>query len=124
MYIIVKGSVAVWGSDSETGSRVKLSQNDIKAGGYFGEIALMMQVPRTAEIKTTSDCVFLSVQKKPFRDVLGMFPDLEAQFNEVCTLRITQLFQKYSIPFFKAIPVERFHELGACCELKVTFLSL
>ena len=36
------------------------------AGDYFGEIALMEDTTRTATVRTSADCIFLTLARDPF----------------------------------------------------------
>ena len=47
--------------------------SEIKAGGSFGELALLYESPRTATIKCNEDCDFAVLQKAEYKEILGMF---------------------------------------------------
>ena len=40
------------------------------AGDFFGEIALLANVPRTATVTTTQESVLLTLNRKDFKDVM------------------------------------------------------
>jgi ATP-binding cassette subfamily B protein len=44
-------------------------------GDFFGEIALLEDVPRTAKIVTDSDCTFLVLHHQKFKKMLGSLPE-------------------------------------------------
>jgi hypothetical protein len=43
-------------------------------GDYFGEMALLTNQPRSADVKASSDCMLLSLGKNDLRVVLQAFP--------------------------------------------------
>lgn len=46
-------------------------------GDYFGEVALLRAVPRTASVRTMTPCVFLTLSNEQFHEVLKRIPGLE-----------------------------------------------
>ncbi|KAJ3028487.1 UNVERIFIED_CONTAM: hypothetical protein HDU68_001555 [Siphonaria sp. JEL0065] len=44
---------------------------------YFGEVAIIEQVPRTASIKCTSTCSTYELRKEDFQAVITKYPDIE-----------------------------------------------
>eukprot|EP00300_Choanocystis_sp_HF-7_P041961 c8742_g1_i2.p1 GENE.c8742_g1_i2~~c8742_g1_i2.p1 ORF type:complete len:363 (+),score=97.19 c8742_g1_i2:22-1089(+) len=83
-YIVEDGAVIV---EQETPEGTIETVNEKSAGDYFGEIALMSSLPRSANVKAVSDCVILTVARKEFVDLLGpMLPLLQ---------RNVQLYKTY-----------------------------
>jgi CRP/FNR family cyclic AMP-dependent transcriptional regulator len=71
LYVIVKGSVTV--------TKRKLEHqwnylNTLNAGDYFGEIALLRNVPRTARVTTKTACTFLVISGSDFLEMYQFFP--------------------------------------------------
>jgi CRP-like cAMP-binding protein len=62
-YLLINGEVEV--------SKGKKSIARLKQGDFFGEIALIANVPRTASVKTMSDCLFLYIEDKEFWNILS-----------------------------------------------------
>ena len=71
-YFIVSGTCLVEMKDVclRSGKMVSLIAGEVKAGGSFGELALMQNTVRRASIFTTEDCEFLKVDKPSFDEVL------------------------------------------------------
>lgn len=71
-YIIVKGSVAISKYDN-----IMNQQKDVavlEEGDFFGEIALLHTMPRTARVKTLENCIFLVLHQKQFVNVFNKLP--------------------------------------------------
>ncbi len=70
-YIIVRGSVAVMKPNvSGRSDQVAILQD----GEYFGETALLRNIPRTADIITVAPSVLLSLQREHFFTLTHRFP--------------------------------------------------
>ena len=57
----------------------------LEDGDHFGEIALLENVTRTADVSTLSPCVFLTLQRKVLYYVLSHYPEIDARVRQ--TLR-------------------------------------
>lgn len=79
-YIIAHGSVKVIKNEQVT---IKL-----QIGDYFGEIALIRNIARTATIQTVTPCILLSTNKRNFQKLLNRFPELLEQIEKIVELRI------------------------------------
>jgi glucose-6-phosphate 1-dehydrogenase len=76
MYLICRGSAEV---TDKTGKHLK----HLREGDYFGEISLLMPTPRTANVKASTQCDLLILEKSAFGRIMQDNP----QFAEsVCTL--------------------------------------
>jgi ATP-binding cassette subfamily B protein len=53
----------------------------LRDGDYFGEIALLEDVPRTATIRTWVPTALLGLGREQFLDLLQAVPDLRAAFE-------------------------------------------
>lgn len=49
---------------------------EYKAGDYFGELALLKNQPRAANVIAVSDCSVLTLDRKTFNKMLGPLQDL------------------------------------------------
>ncbi|KAJ3285851.1 hypothetical protein HDU79_006989 [Rhizoclosmatium sp. JEL0117] len=58
---------------------------------YFGEVAIMEEVPRTATIKCTSECSTYELRKNDVKLVMSKYPDIATQLKETADERM----QKY-----------------------------
>lgn len=73
MYFVVKGTLIVFGNQ-QTGTIATLTE-----GSYFGEIALLKNVPRTATIYADSYCDLYSLNKKTFDQIIKKYPEIAAK---------------------------------------------
>lgn len=73
LYIILAGSVAVYGGN-DTDGQMLLSQ--LQSGDFFGELALAEGGTRTASVEVTADSTFFVVQRADFTRLLEDSPVL------------------------------------------------
>lgn len=66
--VIVEGSARV----TKNGRRI----NELKDGDFFGEIALLSDVPRTATVTTTSETTVLVLTDRAFKRVADKIPSV------------------------------------------------
>lgn len=71
-YIIVKGTVAILKHDSKTNQEKSIAV--LEDGDFFGEIALLHTVARTASVKTLGNCVFLVLHQSQFANLINKLP--------------------------------------------------
>ena len=69
MYFISKGSVDVMSADE------RIDYATLASGNFFGEIALLLSMPRTATIKAREYCDLYRLDKDTFDRVLSRYPE-------------------------------------------------
>ncbi len=74
MFIIGHGELEV-----SSGEKVL---NEIKAGQFFGEIALLQDTVRGADVKTNSYCDLYTFKKEDFLEVIIKYPTLKTKFEQ------------------------------------------
>lgn len=80
MYVVVRGSCEVAVADGRTVS--------IAAGGYFGEIALVLQQPRTADVTAGPDGVtVLRLPRPSVAPLLLRRPEIRARVGDIASER-------------------------------------
>lgn len=72
-YVIAAGMVSVSRRNKETNQDEQIST--LADGDFFGEIALLDEVPRTASVTTLSVCIFMTLTSRRFHKVLAQLPD-------------------------------------------------
>mmetsp|Transcript_64768 Transcript_64768/g.76038 ORF Transcript_64768/g.76038 Transcript_64768/m.76038 type:complete len:613 (+) Transcript_64768:81-1919(+) len=75
---------------------------DLKNGDYFGETALMIDVPRTTTVKTKQKSLFLVLDKNDFENFLMVCPIKESML-QVMTDRMLSKLSSIGIPFLVGI---------------------
>ena len=76
MYWLVRGVVAVTSRDGEA------VYAELKAGAFFGEIGVLMNMPRTATILCKTKCLVLVLKKEDLQTVMPQFPEMEKAIRE------------------------------------------
>lgn len=88
MYWLVRGAVAVTSRDGEA------TYAELKPGAFFGEIGILMDVPRTATIIARTKCLLVVLKKEDLRAELPRFPEMEKAIMEEAQERLTILNKK------------------------------
>ncbi|KAL7683393.1 putative cyclic nucleotide-binding domain, rmlC-like jelly roll, RGS domain, RGS domain superfamily [Plasmopara halstedii] len=102
MFVTLAGSVEV------TSSRATGPLATLVAGSFFGEMSLLINIPRAATVKALESCMLMSIEKKAFHSVLDQCPDARLSINKLLKERLLlKAILSGVLPFFSAIPNER-----------------
>ncbi len=88
LYVIKEGKVSV-SVAGEDGREVVL--NHMSEGEYFGELALLDGKPRSATVRTITQCEVIAVSRNSFQDLLRTNPDFVIQVTAELTSRVRKL---------------------------------
>ncbi|KAF8420525.1 hypothetical protein EV426DRAFT_552572, partial [Tirmania nivea] len=88
MYWLVRGVVVVTSRDGES------TFAELKAGAFFGEIGILMEIPRTATIIAKSRCLLVVLSKEALRLELPKFPEVERVIRDEAEERLMLLNRK------------------------------
>jgi F-box/leucine-rich repeat protein 7 len=88
MYWLVRGAVAVTSRDGEA------TYAELKPGAFFGEIGILMDVPRTATIIARTKCLLVVLKKEDLRAELPGFAEMERAIMDEAQERLTILNKK------------------------------
>ena len=88
MYWLVRGAVAVTSRDGES------TYAELKPGAFFGEIGILMEIPRTATIVARTKCLLVILKKEDLQKELPRFPEVEQTIREEAQERLTILNRK------------------------------
>ncbi len=81
MFFISKGTVDVVSADGTT------TYATLSEGQFFGEIALLLSMPRTASIIARDYCDLYRLDKETFDRILARYPDFAATIRELAEKR-------------------------------------
>lgn len=88
MYWLIRGVVAVTSRDGEA------VYAELKSGAFFGEIGVLMDMPRTATIVARTKCLLLILKKEDLHTIMPKFPQMEQAIREEAQERLTLLKKK------------------------------
>jgi F-box/leucine-rich repeat protein 7 len=88
MYWLVRGVVAVTSRDGEA------VYAELKPGAFFGEIGVLMDIPRTATIIARTKCMLVVLKKEDLQAELPKYPDMEKAIRQEAQERLTILRKK------------------------------
>ena len=88
MYWLVRGAVAVTSRDGES------TYAELKPGAFFGEIGILMSIPRTATIVARSKCLLVVLTKEDLAKELPRFPEVEDAIRDEASERLSILKRK------------------------------
>jgi len=85
MFFISKGSVLVLSADEKT------TYATLNAGQFFGEISLLLSMPRTATIKASGFCDLYRLVKDQFDVVVEQYPDFKQSIRILAEKRRAEI---------------------------------
>jgi len=84
-YIIVRGRFAVC-KQASNGEEVELAV--LQDGDYFGEIALLKEIPRTATVRSLGSAVLLSIRREAFHQLMVQSPQILDRLERILQARM------------------------------------
>jgi len=87
LYIVARGHLEGFRNRPD-GSPQQVAR--FEDGDFFGEIALLKQVRRTATIRTRTPCLLLVLSRAQFVELVLETPALRAQVERVAASRLAQ----------------------------------
>lgn len=95
MYVLVSGTVTV--THHRNGKAIELAI--LQRGDFFGELALVDEAPRSADVKANDNCMLLKVPSSVLRALAGVYPMAALKFfyatARVAVVRMRKANQKY-----------------------------
>ncbi|KAL8803305.1 MAG: hypothetical protein Q9182_003263 [Xanthomendoza sp. 2 TL-2023] len=88
MYWLMSGAVAVTSRDGES------TYAELKPGAFFGEIGILMEMPRTATIIARTRCMLVVLKKEDLVKELPNFPEVERTIRDEASERLSILQRK------------------------------
>ncbi|GMH55540.1 hypothetical protein TL16_g01932 [Triparma laevis f. inornata] len=100
---------------------VELDEEDIlatlKQGNYFGEMAVMVTMPRSSTVVAKEKCLLLTVAKDDWTMFLEYHAKTKRAVEAHMKSRLMGLFRNMNIPFFETVHKDRYEELSPGCEV-------
>ncbi len=91
MFMIINGEVSVIKA-KEGGDELELAR--IRAGDYFGEMALFEDQVRSATIRTEEETGVLVLHKREFTEIVREYPQIALHICRVLSGRLRELHEK------------------------------
>ncbi|KAI9193288.1 cyclic nucleotide-binding-like protein [Polychytrium aggregatum] len=89
MYFIVQGTVDIIVKGKVVGQ--------LQSGAFFGELALLGNIPRTATIKATSACSMYRLYREHFMKIIDNFSDVKYRIQMIFEERMQKVEREKSI---------------------------
>ncbi len=89
-FIVARGTLDVEIADSESPDCVLKQIATLRDGDWFGEIALLRDVPRVARVRARTDSICLALHRSRFRDLLADRPELREKLDSVVEARLAE----------------------------------
>ena len=86
-YIIVRGRVEILKRIDDEDKRVKILED----GDFFGEIALLSNVPRTATVRTVEPTLLISLKRARFLELVASVPGMHDKLEKTMGIRLGEL---------------------------------
>lgn len=86
-YIIVRGRVEILKRIDDKDKRVKILED----GDFFGEIALLSNVPRTATVRTVEQTLLISLKRARFLELVASVPGMHDKLEKTMGIRLGEL---------------------------------
>ncbi|MBR3468254.1 MAG: ATP-binding cassette domain-containing protein [Lachnospiraceae bacterium] len=86
-YIIVRGRVEILKRIDDKDKRVKILED----GDFFGEIALLSNVPRTATVRTVEPTLLISLKRARFLELVASVPGMHDKLEKTMGIRLGEL---------------------------------
>ncbi|KAL9081967.1 MAG: hypothetical protein Q9159_006845 [Coniocarpon cinnabarinum] len=82
LYFLVRGTVAVMSRDGES------TFAELKPGAFFGEIAILLDMPRTANVVARHKTLVLRLNKEDLGKILPQYPEIEKDLRDEAAERL------------------------------------
>ena len=106
---------------SETEKVLHIFRDSNADDRIFGEIALCMDIPRTASIISMSNSIVLEWKREDYRTFTSLLQSTAqsmASLQQMMKARTAEHFRKYKVPFFSSIPEEKYAILASLCKIE------
>jgi len=88
MYVMARGAVQILREVSDQPPDLLAI---LVAGGFFGEIALLAESPRTATVRAASPCTMLQLRRRNLETLMDIAPDIRNAVHRAYKERLAVL---------------------------------
>lgn len=88
MYFVISGELEVLNKNEDQ------ILAKMKSGDFFGEIALVKQIPRSATVRASTYCHLYKLKRKTFKSVIVNHPEIAAQIEDQARSREERHFEE------------------------------
>jgi CRP/FNR family transcriptional regulator, cyclic AMP receptor protein len=103
LYVLLEGLVGVYKTNKMSGDVYDVGQ--MRTGAFFGEMSLLDDNPRSATVRSLTDCQLFFISKDDFISFLNASMDRKLRFFENCVRdlvgRLRELDENYVISQFQ-----------------------
>ncbi len=115
LYVVANGSVSVSCIDRSAAPEKNESSTSMKkrnvailiSGNFFGEMALIVNIPRMATISALEELLVVSIAKTHFQNFLKVHPSLKEKMLKSFQTRMMEMFVSCNVPFFKGLSEDK-----------------
>lgn len=86
LYLILDGTVGIFKTNKMSGNNYDVGR--IGKGGFFGEMSLVDENPRSATVRALTDSTLYFISKEAFEQFLSRSSDRKVRFLEACLKNI------------------------------------
>ena len=104
-FIVERGELAVHIGQGGNGKPTEVAR--LHAGSFFGEMSAITGAPRSATVRTATECELLVLDKVAFQRLLDQSPEAAERISEVLAARQEQLDSATSKPSAPIVDLER-----------------
>ena len=92
LYLILEGTVGIYKTNKLTGQSYDVAQ--LATGNFFGEMSLIDENPRSATVRTLTDCTVFFIAKDTFMNFVNQSSDLKLRFYENTIRNLVSRFRE------------------------------
>jgi len=89
----------------------------VSPGDFFGEMSLIIEMPRLATVTAIETSLVITVDKRNFCNFIKVVPELGTRLREDVQRRMMEKLHACKIPFFSGIGLEKLLSLNKCCDI-------
>eukprot|EP00611_Tribonema_gayanum_P024457 TRINITY_DN53_c1_g1_i2.p1 TRINITY_DN53_c1_g1~~TRINITY_DN53_c1_g1_i2.p1 ORF type:complete len:528 (-),score=220.58 TRINITY_DN53_c1_g1_i2:338-1921(-) len=91
---------------------------ELEPGSYFGEVALVVEIPRTSSVEVTEPGTIATITRPTFSNFIKMCPQVMAAMHEVLKTRAMQNLSAMDTPLFRGVPPEALELVATQCDVR------